>query len=151
MTQIDQVTTQYLTGFETIYNALETCADSFYNQSVDKRKLAKKLAAYGNVTAAFVHEDLAGVVCYYANNYETKTAFLSVIVIRGEYQGCGIGSLLLRCFMEDAEAKGMLACRLEVDCRNENAIAFYSRKGFEKIGMASETSDYYECRLRERQ
>lgn len=151
MAQFDQVTIRSLAGFESIYEALETCADSFFNKSVDKRKLAEKMAAFGNVTAAYIGDNLAGVACYYANAFETKTAFLSVIVIRKEFQGCGIGSQLLRSFLDHSKVKGMTVCRLEVDSRNENAISFYERKGFRKCGIASSTSYYYEINLNERE
>ena len=75
-----------------------------------------------------VDNNLAGMVGYYANDYELKKAYLSIIVIRKEYQGYGIGSKLLQMFIEESKSKGMNVCRLEVGCYNEKAISFYLKK-----------------------
>ena len=124
--------------------ALETVADSFYNQAVDKRELAEKLAQHGNVVVGYIDDDLAGVIGYYANDMITKTAFLSVIVIRRKFQNCGIGSALLEYFLNDAKCRGMQRGKLEVDIGNEKAISFYRRKGFHQTETAGNHSCYYE-------
>ena len=134
---------EQITEASTIFSALESVADSFYNQTVDRRKLAEKLTHHGIVSVGFVDDALAGVIGYYANDRTSKTAFLSVLVIQKEFQNCGIGSALLERFLNDAKCRGMQSCKLEVDIRNEKAIAFYRRKGFHQDESARNHSCYY--------
>lgn len=138
---------EQMSDYTMILAALETVADSFYNQAVDKRILAEKLAQHGIVVVGYIDDALAGVIGYYVNDMITKTAFLSVLVIRKEFQNCGIGSVLLTHFLNDAKRRGMQSSKLEVDICNEKAKAFYRRKGFCLAGTTENHSCYYERKL----
>ena len=138
---------EQISDFTMILAALETVADSFYNQAVDKRKLAEKLTNHGIVVAGYVDDALAGVIGYYANDLISKTAFLSVLVIQKQFQNCGVGSALLDYFQNDAKCRGMQSGKLEVDISNEKAMAFYRRKGFRQSEKTKNHSCYYEKQL----
>ena len=141
------VKTESVQSLENIITALESCADDFYNGTVDKTVLAKKLSQYGVFKKATIDGEIAGFIGYYANDLESGMAYLSTIVISKNYQGRGIGTLLLRECLDDCRNRGMITCRLEVDKNNTSAITFYKRFGFVKEKEASEMSDNYICRL----
>jgi len=130
-----------------IFRIMLNLADDFYNRTVDKTVLAKKLSQYGVFKKATIDGEIAGFIGYYANDLESGMAYLSTIVITKKYQGRGIGTLLLHECLDDCRNRGMTTCRLEVDKNNMSAITFYKRFGFANEKVASEMSDYYICKL----
>lgn len=132
MIKIKQLCTQ-----EDIFNAIQQCANSMFDQRVnDERRLfdlSTKFANYAQVAAAYKEDKLAGYVAFYCNNLETKTAFISIIVVKKEYQGCGIGSQLYSSVIQTLRDKSFTHLNLEVAKLNTSAINFYEDKGFIKI------------------
>ncbi len=61
-------------------------------------------------------------------------ADLLLIVVRKEYQNKGIGSSLLRYFINQVKAKNINKIFLEVSEKNEPAIRMYKKFGFEIYG-----------------
>lgn len=88
-----------------------------------------------------------GFCCYYANDKETLTGYISLIGIKNAYQRSGKGKKLLDYISEKCRESGMTKLKLEVDADNENAIAFYKKNGFQTIGKAREESYYMEIDL----
>lgn len=66
----------------------------------------------------------------YANNSETRNAYISLIAVRPEYQNLHIGKQLIETCLQIAESYGMQTCSLEVRKNNASAIRFYQRNGF---------------------
>ena len=130
-----------------VYDAMIALSDSFFNQTVDKKTLSQKLFQHGTFKMAICDGVIAGFIGYYVNDKDSKTAFLSTIVISKGFHRRGIGTLLLRDCFSDCRSKGMAFCRLEVEKSNVSAINFYKRFGFEKEKESSEKSDYYICSL----
>jgi GNAT superfamily N-acetyltransferase len=68
------------------------------------------------------------------------SAYLSMIAVHSDYQGCGIGSRM----MADAMRQVLSAAELigvhflVLDALNENAASLYLRLGFEKLSSISE-------------
>ena len=133
-----------------IESVMASCGEAFFDQSLnnktDIKRLAQKFAQFGRVLAAYDGESPAGFVAYYVNG-ETKTAYISMIIIRKAYQGQGVGSALLESMLNDSKNADQQKVRLEVAKQNENAIAFYRKRGFVREGQATETSDYYSLEL----
>lgn len=79
----------------------------------------------------FAYQDAPmGYAAFYANDSETKTAYISLIAVKPEYQKLHIGKQLLNCCLEIAQMYGMQSCSLEVKKDNRNAIRFYQANGF---------------------
>ena len=129
-----------------IEKVLQSCRSDFFNQSLNNaekiKELSEKFSKFGRVLAAYDGETTAGFIAYYVNN-ETKTAYISMIIIQKAHQGQGIGSVLLDAMLADSKNAAQQKVRLEVAKINEKAIGFYQKKGFVLEGQASETSDYY--------
>lgn len=117
-----------------IESAVQMCADDLFDQSNDIRhklsELAKKFAKYADVEAIYDTEELAGYVAFYCNNSESKTGYISIIVVKKEYHGKGYGSLLYNKVIEILRLKNFHSLQLEVAKQNQNAINFYQHKGF---------------------
>lgn len=70
-----------------------------------------------------------------------EDAELYALVVRAEFRKKGIGSLLLRDFLDVLQEKNKTSLFLEVSEDNLGALSFYKKLGFEKIGTRP---NYYE-------
>ena len=130
-----------------IYQTMKKLSADFFDSTIDKKTLSEKIARFGCFRVCFINNDEAGFVGYYANDTINHFGYLSTIVVSRAYQGKGIGSMLLQECFEDCREKGMVGCRLEVNITNKRAIHFYEAKGFKKESVASQTSNYYFCKI----
>ncbi|RRO24651.1 GNAT family N-acetyltransferase [Flavobacteriaceae bacterium 14752] len=73
---------------------------------------------------------LKGVIAYYANNLETKQAYLSLILIDKRFQSMGIGRLLFEAAKFDLSRNNFLTFDLEVLNTNSRAQDFYRKYNF---------------------
>ncbi len=77
--------------------------------------------------------------------------YLSMVVVREEYRGCGIGSLMVRHAIGRLAASGS-ACRLlGLTTQLPENVLFYSRLGFERLGEGYVTfreNRYYNCNMK---
>ena len=81
---------------------------------------------------AYDDDTLVGLVAIYKNNYETKIAFISSVIISAEYQGKGIAHNLLESAIKAAISEGFIKIKLEVFYNNTKAIRLYKRLRFEE-------------------
>jgi len=141
--------TDDLMKFENIYNAKEICLfikrfDCIFPHLKEKidsyESYSKKLEKYASVVISKINDELCGILIYYANNMESKTAYISLIGVFPNYQGRGLGELLLDYCIENSRLNGMKRLSLEVDLDNSSAISFYKRNGFIECGSKSTTS-----------
>lgn len=85
-----------------------------------------------------------GVMGFYANDQETKTAYLSIASLLPKVRRMGIGSKLMKIFISECKNAGMKKVCLEVNRENSDAVAYYEKMGFSvtspgtlKIGMTA--------------
>lgn len=90
------------------------------------------------VLVACVDAELAGFAIM---DFGTEHAHLSLLAVRPERQGVGIGSGLLRWLEEAALTAGIGVVRLELRVRNARARRFYERHGFQAAGSVP---NYYQ-------
>ncbi|MCR4874147.1 MAG: GNAT family N-acetyltransferase [Clostridia bacterium] len=102
----------------------------------------EKVCKYAQIVKAVYNDTIVGFVAFYANNLETKQAYITQIAVLKDYQKMHIGSELLNTCLKIAKKAGMETCRLEVNNCNVNAITFYKKKGFTPDGDASKDSKY---------
>lgn len=92
--------------------------------------LADKFAQYGVFVVASEGISDVGYVAFYCNDFETKTAFISMIIVGYKFQSNGYGRKLLGKALQIARKSGMNVVKLEVNQANRNALNFYYRAGF---------------------
>lgn len=134
-------------GQKEILNIMHICSGDIYDQTLNNEEVLKllslKFASYGEVFAALIDNVVAGFVSYYCNDIRTKTGFLSMIVVRENYQSNGLGKILLDQVIERCRLNGMKKLSLEVDKKNVRAINFYCKNYF-FLNKKTNTSFYFE-------
>ena len=107
-----------------------------------RQNMSEKFIKYGNVLFVEEQESILGFVAFYANDLETKTAYISFIAVKNAFQKKGVGTLLLNSCEIQAQKKGMNKIRLEVKKNNTNAQCFYKNHRFDFECDASDDSFY---------
>lgn len=110
-------------------------------------RLAEKIADYGELLTAVADGKNAGMTGYYRNDTQSKTAYITVVVVKPDFRGMGIGLAMIKKVIEDCTDKGFKTIRLEVDKHNQGAIHLYTKLGFINTEEKSENSYYYELTL----
>lgn len=141
------------TEMDVICSVIEQCDDSF-DEPISQRKIYNSLVNKFISSAYFLYacnQEILGYISFYANDLVSKTAFISLIAVKPEYQNRHIGSQLLNECFSIAELKGMKQIQLEVLKRNISAIHFYERNGFSFLCEKSEESYIYQKNLESRE
>lgn len=132
------ITIQEIKNGREIEDVLRECANDFYNQIYNNADviidLARKFLEYAYFEVAMSNNNTCcGFVAYYANDYFTLNAFVSMIVVKKEFQKLGIGKRLLEQVINRSKYFGLKSLSLKVDKTNENAINFYINRGFQIV------------------
>lgn len=126
----DDVQIGELRGRDEIADALARLGGSLFDQSVNTETrlgaLAAKYGASATVLAARCGSRLVGLCAFYDNGDAGGTAFVSMLVVDGEWQGRGCGTLLMREVIRRCAGRRL---SLEVSRRNAPAIRLYERMG----------------------
>lgn len=79
-----------------------------------------------------------------------KKANIATIDVHPDYQGRGLGKSLMKLAEDRLRTQGITTCTLQVDVKNEGAIALYTKLGFEiectMHGYYAEQRDAYMMR-----
>lgn len=110
--------------------------------SVDKDVLAEKYHKYARVIGLYEQEILAGFGCFYCNDMQSRTVFLSLIAVHPSCQRKGYGGLLLSEVIKISKKEGMEKLELEVRKENTAGICFYKQQGFSLLEKETEDSIY---------
>lgn len=136
-----------VTSQKEIESIMSVCAESFFNQSVNTaeaiKTLADKFSRHGKFICAMCDSQIAGFVSFYDNDMDNLVGFLSMIIVRNQFQGNDIGSALVHQCVNECRMSGMRKLRLEVSPDNKKAIAFYEKMGFEQADK-NQTSIFLE-------
>ena len=102
-------------------------------------ELAKKYICYGEcIGVKNSQHELIALIVGYNNNSNDRKAYISLLVVLPEYQGCGIASRLISKFEEDCRKKGMMEIEVFTHKTNSTAIRLYEHNGF-MIDMSDES------------
>lgn len=77
----------------------------------------------------------AGPLGYAGLMVQGAQADVQTLAVAPAAQGRGVGAILLRALMQEAEARGATGMLLEVRADNAPAVALYRRHGFERIAV----------------
>lgn len=120
--------------------AISSIDDAFTISIINREnfdELFDKIDHYAEFVVAMNNEKIVGYAAFYANNTDTKEAFITLIGVDKGFQHRGIGTLLIQGCKKIAAQKGMNAIRLEVLCVDAGAQQFYKKMGFQKIGSSA--------------
>ncbi|WP_457639850.1 ribosomal protein S18-alanine N-acetyltransferase [Persephonella sp.] len=76
---------------------------------------------------AYLNKSLAG---FLAGEIIFSEASITMIAVKKEYQGKGVGSFMLDWFYSVAKKEGVKNIWLEVSADNKKAVEFYKKRGF---------------------
>lgn len=68
---------------------------------------------------------------FYANDIEGRKGYISLIGLKSNFRGKGLGKSFLNSIIKEMKKCGMNRVYLEVDDDNQAAMHFYERFGFE--------------------
>lgn len=104
---------------------------------VDLDHYAVKIRGAANIAFAEIDNEPAGILSMYANNFETRAAFISIVSVSPKFRGCGVGATLISQAINRARDIGMNSIILKVLSSNKIAISLYKSFGFEPICVLS--------------
>lgn len=100
--------------------------------TVPLEEYVEKIFLNSTIIPYFISGNLKGMISYYNNDPNKKYSFLTLILIAEDYQGQGLGKLLLQMSIDDLQKKGFESYGLEVLKINLKAIKLYEDFGFQK-------------------
>lgn len=115
-----------------ISSIIKVCDKAFAEPVAERTiyiDLLQKIYRNGIFVFAYQKEPIA-YCAFYANDADSKSAYISLIAVRPEYQHAHVGKQLLEYCMGMAIDRGMKYCTLEVKKNNDSAIRFYKANGF---------------------
>lgn len=123
-----------INDYDIIRKDITECAEYLYNSSLNNQnfieKIAKKYYERSYFAEARYEGILMGVIAFYCNDDVMKEAFLSMIVVKQEYQKIGVGKKLLLYMESVCQKYGMEKIKLNVAGTNLKAQSFYVRNGY---------------------
>lgn len=126
--KINSVSLEVLIAFYNENN--ETFNPPLNSQVESVEKYAEKLKNNAVIFEAWDNDELIGLVAAYFNNYETKTGFITSVIVSKKYQKQGIAKNLLEKTIDFAKKNGFEKIHLEVHKENRKAIGLYKKFGF---------------------
>ena len=114
------------------------------NDRPDPEALLLKMLRFADFIVAADGDEPVGLAAIYANDLETRMAYITMFGVKDEYGRSGIGGKIMDACAELALSRGMDRIRLEVLDSNERAIRFYTKNGFIRTGACREDSSYME-------
>ena len=138
---MEKITIQSMRKKEDILNVFSFFEHRFVSLSRGKEyceALAKKYEENARLLVLNCDGEFAAFAAFYCNDTKNKTAFLSLIGVREQFEGNGFGGILLDNVISVSREKGMRTLNLEVRKNNEGAISLYQQKGFEILKQKDE-------------
>ncbi len=100
------------------------------SHKTDLSSYSAKLLNLGIAYGAWEEEQLVGLCGFYANDMQTKKAYVAVLGVAPEQQRKGIARGLLTGALEQCRRAGMELCCLHTHRTNTGAIALYKSMDF---------------------
>lgn len=126
------------------------CSTDFFEQSNNTperiKELSQKFSKFAQVVSAKYESEIVGFIAFYNNDRINYSGFLSMLIVKNQFQGYGVGSMLLELCIEQCKKGGMTTLRLEVNRENARAIHLYEKIGFKEVEK-SEDSIFLEKKL----
>ncbi|MBE7036418.1 MAG: GNAT family N-acetyltransferase [Ruminococcaceae bacterium] len=113
------------------------------SEKVDLEEYSDKILLNGIGFVHIVEENIAGAILFYANDLETKMAYISVLSVSSAYRKRGIAQGLLTTCLQKCEAMGYQTICLHTHKTNYGAISLYEKNGFQRFDDGNRPGDWY--------
>lgn len=100
----------------------------FVNQDV--QAYINKIREHASFLTSYSDQSCQGFVAFYCNNYSSRCAFITLVLIVPEFRGKKIAHIMLKEVLNQIQSRNFKECRLEVDKDNLSAINLYIKLGF---------------------
>ena len=121
-----------------IENHLLECDSRFLpplSSRVNLSDYATKMEKLADRFEAWDEDRLVGLVAAYIRSSDKIEGFISSVSLCDDFQGQGVGSLLMQRCLASASAYGLAKLSLEVAEQDTRACAFYVKLGFQSVGI----------------
>ena len=115
--------------YSQIHSAFEELKDSFYTVPSKYEELIEKIYKNGIVIAA-KSGSINGLIAFYANDYTSKTAYITSVLVSLNSRGKGLGTALMKECEKICREKCFERIRLEVNSENGIAVSLYKKLGY---------------------
>ena len=112
------------------------------SDKVNLFEFAKKVLENGECIAKFDGNIICGAILFYANNEETKTAYVSVLGVKKTHRKIGIAQNLIDEMKKCVKFKNFKTIELYTHKTNYGAICLYEKNGFEKETDLTRPNDW---------
>ena len=129
---IDEMT---LEDLDSISTNLETDFDDFWNYNILREEIKNNNS---KLIVAKLNNEIVG---FAGISIVLDTAELTNIVVRKNYRGNGISSILLNYIIDLARNNNCKFINLEVNCNNSIALHLYEHFGFKQVGLRKKYYD----------
>lgn len=99
----------------------------------------EKISTHATTLVANVASHPVGSISFYANDTQTRRAYITEVLVSPAFQGRGIGAHLLEACESSAVQAGMTSIGLEVSRNNDRALKLYIKRGY-VVGRMTESS-----------
>jgi ribosomal protein S18 acetylase RimI-like enzyme len=129
-----------------IIDAFMILKASIYDKTIfdnnNLKNYVDKIYNNGNAFVIKCDTKIIGLVAFYANDMIKKYAFITMIVIREDWQKHGFGKKLIELVKKESVSGGMTTLGLWVHKENLNARSFYKKIGFIETGKTNEKQNF---------
>lgn len=145
-----QVTVRVISDLNSIKDLLimfDPIFPHLHEKIASYEEYAQKLAKFATVVVCESESETVGILVFYANDLQTRTAYISLIGVSEKWRGMRLGQRLLDYCVFVCENSGMEYLMLEVDADNVVAQEFYKKNGFSCCGKSDRASIYLQKRI----
>lgn len=132
-------------SYDEIYDLLiefEECFPHLREKIVDFESFSKKLSEFAKVIICRLGNKNIALSIFYCNDKISRIGYISLIGVKKEFRGLGIGKQLFDQTKNIMKECGMCRIKLEVDKDNLNAKRFYFYLGFKSFEKSYKDSEY---------
>lgn len=100
---------------------------------ISLEKYVDKITEKASIISIIKNNILVGFIAFYDNDPNKELAFLTMIIVKKEFENLGYGKSLLEFSLKEIKNKGFKKYGLKVHTENDYAIRLYEKYGFVKI------------------
>lgn len=116
-----------------ILNQNESIFSKISSRQIDIIPFANKLFKNSEIFGAYDDSIFCGFIAFYCNDFISKSAYISIILLSQQYRKMGIGSKLLESVISYTTKIGMKTVMLEMRIDNIAGSNTYKKFGFKII------------------
>lgn len=134
-----------INSIDEIKELLASFSHAFPGRIFDEKEieiLSDKFDKYAVVECLKYAGEIIAFACFYCNDMEKQTAYISMFATSEKYRGRQFGRTMLEEVCRVSKERGMKTIRLEVLNTNRTAISFYEKNGFSFERAAGDKSQY---------